>query len=61
MRTNRQPKIREMIEAHLPADVFEAVACEDYANESYHAFARACGLVLEMGARCIEPNNATFR
>lgn len=50
-----------MIEAHLPVNLFEAMACEDYEDESNHAFARACGLVVEMGAKDVEPNNATFR
>lgn len=50
-----------MIQAHLPACPFQEMACEDFKDEYEHKFARACGVVLEMGAARIKPNNGTFR
>ena len=50
-----------MIQAHLPACPFRKMACADFEDESEHAFARACALVVKMGAERIRPDNDTFR
>lgn len=50
-----------MIEAHLPGNLFQAMACEDYADESEDVLSRASGIVVEMMAGGTAPNDDTYR
>lgn len=50
-----------MVQAHLPANFFDEMACDDFEDESNNAFQRACGLVVTMEDGDVKPNNATYR